>query len=206
MSNPEVAPRKIRIIVHSLTGPDGAEMQTTDDVFDMYGSVAPLSAEQVQVELSTLLAQAESSGFNITVSNESDPLLGMGGYRPKVEIRPSYKLVRAKMDEVQARKEHFAKHGCHGFTVAEPIEVFYGITVRELATRLSVTPYELGMKLMAQGLCRTISNGLDVEQATNVANAFGFRVTVKEEEPESLGRPAIEIVEPTEEERRDYFK
>jgi hypothetical protein len=206
MSNQEVAPRKIRIIVHSLTGPDGAEMQTTDDVFDLYGSVAVLSAEQVQVKLSALLAQAESSGFNVTVSNESNPLLGMGGYRPKLEIRPSYKLVRAKMDEVQARKEHFKLHGCHGFTAAEPVEVFYGITVGELATRLSVTPYELGMKLMDQGTLRTIGNQLDVDQATNAAQAFGFRVTVKEEEPESLGRPAIEIVEPTEEERRDYFK
>jgi len=114
----------IRIINHELTGPDGAEIKTTDDVFPFVlpQDFKKLNAVEVQVKFSALLAEAAASGFNVTVSNESEPLLGMGGYRPCVEIRPTYELVRIKMDEVQARKDHFKKYGCHGFTVAETEE------------------------------------------------------------------------------------
>jgi hypothetical protein len=102
--NNAVRPNTIRVVTQSFNGPPEAEVQTFDQVYptpDVWAG-KKLSAEEIEVKFTTLLTQAAHSGFNVTVSNESDPCLGMGGYRPKLEVRPNYQAVRAEMSGTPA--------------------------------------------------------------------------------------------------------
>jgi hypothetical protein len=118
-----VVPNTIRVISQSFTGPLKAEVETFNMVYPQgIGRPKKMSAEEIEVKLAAFLQHAAFSGFNVTVRNESDPRLGMGGYRPCIEVRPDYPTVRAKMTEIAEMQAHFEKHGCHGFIPAGPEE------------------------------------------------------------------------------------
>ena len=69
------------------------------------------------------------------------------------------------------------------------IEISYAITVRDLATQLSVSPIDIIKKLMSNGVMASINQSIDYDTAAIVAAEFGFEAvpmaqveTVKQEE------------------------
>ena len=109
----------IRITSQNFSGPHKAEVVTHDNVYAVKPSPTVIDQEQLEVELSLLLARAAKSGFDVEVTKYSDPTKGMGGYIPHITTRPVYKTVRAKMAEAVALDAHMQKHECHGFIPAK---------------------------------------------------------------------------------------
>lgn len=80
----------------------------TETYFTPEGSdTTPVGGEAFAVEeaVKYLLSMAKRANMVVTINNLADPVKGMGGYIPMVEIRPDYKVVRATMAEIQRRKE-----------------------------------------------------------------------------------------------------
>lgn len=90
--------------------------------------------------------------------------------------------------------------------VPQIVTLPHSLTVRDLATLLKLTPIDIIKKLMANGVMANITQSIDFDTATLIAEELGF--TVKEEKPEVVEEAVTVLssmpkkVEYTEEELR----
>ena len=67
------------------------------------------------------------------------------------------------------------------------IEIASAVTVRDLATELSVSPIDIIKKLMTNGVMASINQSIDFDTAAIVAAEFGFE-TVPQAKVEAVKR------------------
>ena len=110
------------------------------------------------------------------------PRPAVGGYRPPP--RPHHRPGGRRSQYRRARAASTPAAPAPPPPVTRTITVAEGMTVKDLAERLEVTPKDILKKLIERRVMMTINTTLDEETATTIAREFGADVTMRTFEEE----------------------
>ena len=110
------------------------------------------------------------------------PRPAVGGYRPPP--RPHHRPGGRRSQYRRARAAAPASAPAPPPPITRTITVTEGMTVKDLAERLEVTPKDILKKLIERRVMMTINTTLDEETATTIAREFGADVTMRTFEEE----------------------